>query len=169
MKAQVKTELESKGSIRVVPEVFDPGLARIDIGGTVYVFPNYVQATVRTAVEAALADFFTVTNQEFGKAIRESDIARVIDEVDGVDYVDLTKLTLLVKGSDVSLDRWTGDATFGDIRLLPCVPFYIILYEIIRTFQNIGIQTLQVLSDTIIFRQGKDSFTLFLVGFSRAG
>ena len=115
LKAAVKAELLSKGSIRVVPEVFDPGLARIDIGGVVHVFPNFIQASVQTAVSLALADFFSVTNQEFGKSVRESDVVRVIDEVDGVDYVDITKLTLLVKGSDVSLDRWTGNAVFGDI------------------------------------------------------
>jgi len=115
LKAAVKVELLAKGSIRVAPEVFDPGLARIDIGGTIHIFANYVQASVTQDVDVALAEFFQATNQEFGKAIRESDITRVIDEVVGVDYVDITKLTLLVKGSDVSLDRWTGNATFGDI------------------------------------------------------
>jgi len=121
LKAAVKAELLSKGSIRVVPEVFDPGFARIALGGTIHVYSNYIQNIVKAAVEAALADFFAVNNLEFGKAIRESDIARVIDEVEGVDYVDITKLTLYIKGTDVTLVRWTGDAVFGDVTVGPAI------------------------------------------------
>lgn len=115
LKAAVKTELETKGSIRVVPEVFDPSLARIAIGGIVVLFPNFIQSQVEAAVTAALASFFQVNNIDFEQAIRESDISRVIDEVEGVDYVDITKLTLIPRSADIDLNVWTGNATWSDV------------------------------------------------------
>jgi hypothetical protein len=115
LKDAVEAELLSKGSIRVVPEVFDPGLAKIALGGTVFVLSNFIQAEVEVAVEAALATFFQVNNVDFGQAIRESDISRVIDEVTGVDYVDITKLTLIPRADDIDYNVWTGDAVVGDV------------------------------------------------------
>jgi hypothetical protein len=115
LKAAVKTELETKGSIRVVPEVFDPALARIALGGTVFVLPNFIQSQVEVNVTAALASFFQVNNVDFGQAIRESDISRAIDEVSGVDYVDITKLTLIPRAADITLNVWTGNATWSDV------------------------------------------------------
>jgi hypothetical protein len=117
LKAAVKLELETKGSIRVVPEVFDPSLARIAIGGTVFVLPNFIQTQVEAAVTAALVSFFQVNNVDFGQAIRESDISRAIDEVVGVDYVDITKLTLIPRSADITLNVWTGDATWSDVTI----------------------------------------------------
>lgn len=123
LKDAVEAEISplNKGSIRVVPKVFDPGFARIQLGGTIYVLLNYIQAVIKARVEAALAEFFAVNNLEFGKAIRESDIVAVIEGVEGVDYVDITKLTLWPKSADISLDRWTGDAVFGDVTIGPSV------------------------------------------------
>jgi len=115
LKNAVKAELESKCDIRVVPGVFDPGFGRIAVGGTIYLLSNYLRILVEAAVEAALADFFAVNNLEFGKSIRESDISRVIDEVEGVDYVDLTEITLIPRTDDIDLLSWSGDAIFGDI------------------------------------------------------
>jgi hypothetical protein len=115
LKAAVKAEIESKCTIRAIPEVFDPKLVRIDLGGTVNLFSNYLRDIVSAAVDEALIDFFTVNNQEFGKSVRLSDVSRVIDEIEGVDYVDITKLTIKVLGGDVVLSRWTGDPSFSDV------------------------------------------------------
>jgi hypothetical protein len=167
LKAAVKAELLAKGSIRVVPEVFDPGFARIQLGGTVYVLANYIQSVVIAAVNAALAEFFAVNNLEFGKAIRESDISRVIDETEGVDYVDITKLTLWPKSADISLDRWTGNATFGDVTVGSNVvaETWRITFLTATTF-NVrgsvsGLQTATgVLGSTYLSDTGQVSFTI---------
>lgn len=93
----------------------DPTERSVDMTGTVYALSNYTNAGVEDSVLAAIDDFFDVTladGPDLGKNINLSDVYRLIDEVEGVDYVDLIKHTYI---PSVVYEVWTGDATFGTI------------------------------------------------------
>lgn len=93
----------------------DPSEVTVDMTGTVYVLANYTNAGVEAAVLAVLDDFFDVTladGPDLGKNINLSDVYRLIDEVEGVDYVDLIKHTYI---PTVVLEVWSGDPTFSVI------------------------------------------------------
>jgi len=167
LKNAVEAELLSKCEIRTVPKVFDPGLARVQIGGTVHVFSNYIQSIVEEAVQDALEEFFTASNQEFGADVRESDVSRVIDEVDGVDYVNITKLTLFVDSTDIDLEIWTGDATFSDVIVGSAVgsETWTIVFDSATTFNVRGtVSGVQIATGTLgtqyVSDNGEVTFTI---------
>jgi uncharacterized phage protein gp47/JayE len=63
----------------------------VDVEGTVHIKSTYLQATVEDAVLAALDGFFDIDGDyvDFGKGIYLSDLYRLLDEIEGVDHVDL--------------------------------------------------------------------------------
>lgn len=95
----------------------DPTEVTVDISGTVHVLSNFTNAGVEATVLAALDDFFDVTladGPDLGKNIALSDVYRLIDEQEGVDYVDLTKLTFR---PIVVYAVWSGGATFSAVSI----------------------------------------------------
>jgi hypothetical protein len=63
---------------------------------TVYVLPTYDSDDIRILVEDAINDFFDVEAEgtQFGKNVNLSDLMALVDNVLGVDYVDVSQLTL---------------------------------------------------------------------------
>lgn len=88
----------------------------VDIVGTVFVLPNFVQNDVNTSVTLAIDSFFSLDNVDnnFGTGANLSDIFSSIDGVDGVDHVDLDRASLN-PNSTIVYDVWTGDASFSTI------------------------------------------------------
>jgi len=66
------------------------------ITATVHVLTTYDAEDVRISVESTLAEFFSVGAEgtQFGKDVNLSDVMALIDNVAGVDYVDVVQLTL---------------------------------------------------------------------------
>lgn len=66
------------------------------VTATVHVLPTYDSEDVRVLVETALATFFGIgaAGTQFGKAVNLSDVMALIDNVVGVDFVDISQLTL---------------------------------------------------------------------------
>lgn len=66
------------------------------LNATVYVISTADSTDVRILVETALSTFFSVdsTETQFGKNVNLSDVMALIDNVPGVDHVDVSQLTL---------------------------------------------------------------------------
>ncbi len=114
LKTGLQSYLEGKKMVNDILTVKDPEYVSIDIQGTVYVKPTYVQAIVEAAVKAAIEDFFAYDGNyvDFGQGIFASDLYRLVDGMDGVDYVDFEKLC---RRPVVKYDIWSGTAIFGEI------------------------------------------------------
>lgn len=65
--------------VQTVGEIF------FDLNVTVIVLPGYSNLTVKTAVENALLDFFSVSTQDIGGGVKQGDIYEVVEGVTGVD------------------------------------------------------------------------------------
>ena len=66
------------------------------ITATVHILPTYDAEDIQIAVESVLSNFFDVDAEgtQFGRDVNLSDIMALIDNVTGVDYVDVAQLTL---------------------------------------------------------------------------
>ncbi len=92
----------------------DPTFINIDISGTVVVKSNFVNADVEAIALASITAelSFSNPNRTFGTAVRFSDIVALIDNTEGVDFLNLTNLSFI---PTVVLQTWTGDGTFSQI------------------------------------------------------
>jgi|SRR3989344_1756598 len=112
--------LDTKRMITDVITARSAKFGAIDIIGTVQVLPTFLNLDVQNRVIIALNNFFDADislNEsssaiDFGKTITHSDIVRLIDEINGVDYVDLTTLTLQ---PEVDFVTKTGDYTVSSV------------------------------------------------------
>jgi len=75
-----------------------------------------VRMVVETAVLEVLDSFFAYDSDyvDFGRGIFLSDLYRLLDEVEGVDHVDLDRLSRVPV---VKYEIWSGDASFGEIAI----------------------------------------------------
>jgi len=116
------TTVETRANeIRIATDAFEANPATyidIDITGTVTVLQNFVQSVVEAAVLEAIDEFLDIENRVFGEVdspagdIRESDVFALIEEIEGVDFVELDVLTLVPAPVFIVA---TGDAEFGPI------------------------------------------------------
>jgi uncharacterized phage protein gp47/JayE len=116
LKSGLQSYLEEKKMVNDILTVKDPQYVSIDVQGTVYVKPSYVRTVVEAAVLEVLDDFFAYDSDyaDFGQGIFLSDLYRLLDEVEGVDHVDLDKLARVPV---VKYEIWSGDAVFGDVAI----------------------------------------------------
>lgn len=63
---------------------------KANLTATIYVNDRYIANTVKTAVEDALNNLFTIENVDFGKEVRIGDIYKTAMSVDGVDYITVS-------------------------------------------------------------------------------
>jgi len=110
LKQDVFDFIESRKIVTTKINILDPEYVEVDVEGTVYIFDNFTQADVETAVLVALTSHFSFENRSFGQDVYLSDIYAVIDNVPGVNYVDLTKETMV---PEVNYILWSSDATIG--------------------------------------------------------
>lgn len=75
--------------------IVDPEYVPVDVTGTVFVASNFTVDAVALETAGRLAAFFDLKGEfvDFGTPIFLSDVVRLIDEIPGVDHVDMSKLT----------------------------------------------------------------------------
>lgn len=106
--ADLKTALQAERVVGLVIDVQAPTFVKVDLGGEVIVKDNYALSDVKVEVEAALKEYFEpedplASQKDFGQHVRLSDVIRLIDEQEGVDYVNLERLSRL---PTVQLINW---------------------------------------------------------------
>ncbi len=94
LKAGLQAYLEEKRMVLDILTVQDPEYVFINLEGIVFIKTTYVQTVVESAVTEALDNFFDYTSEyvDFGRDIYLSDLYRLLDEIEGVDHVDLGSL-----------------------------------------------------------------------------
>lgn len=113
LKERLEAYLLSVNCVGTDVEVFSAEYIDIELDGVVTVKTNYLLTEVEAAVDAKLAEFFALTSEYvgFGKSVFLSDLYRAIDEVDGVDHVDLTALNIDPM-STLRLVQWSGGTDY---------------------------------------------------------
>jgi predicted phage baseplate assembly protein len=85
-------------SIQVLPPQYNNGVTvatgyvPVNVTVSVQVLPQYHQSTVQKAVQATIANLFRFTVVDFGTRISLSSLYHTVQEVEGVDYVNVMVL-----------------------------------------------------------------------------
>lgn len=113
--------LDRLGDVKMAgtcPELRDPVYVPVDLAGTVFIGPTFVQAEVERTFLEELDRFFALDSEAvgFGQGVFLSDLYNLLDSVEGVDHVDLTKVT---RRPQPRLEVWTGGAAFGEVAVGP--------------------------------------------------
>lgn len=74
-------------------KILDPTYVPIDIEATLYYSKGSLPSVVKANAEAAILEEFDYNNVTYGKEVRKSNVYRILDSVDGVEYVELTQFT----------------------------------------------------------------------------
>jgi hypothetical protein len=120
VKDDILQDIDQYILINMTPEIEDVELVYLDLEASIYVETTYSTDDIQVAVDTALNDFFHPTDYEelartVGEDINTSDIIALIDNIAGVDHVDLVKLTR--KLTPVKSTGWEADsdkATFDE-------------------------------------------------------
>lgn len=99
-------------------DLADAEYVEVDVDGAVFIGPTFVQAEVEQAFLDELDRYFLLDGQfvDFGRGVFLSDLYALIDGVDGVDHVDLSKVT---RRPAPRLEVWSGDAAFEPVTVGP--------------------------------------------------
>lgn len=97
LKSAIQTEIDAKNSLGTEVEVVDPDIVAIDFEAVVTLTNSASQSIVSTEVDSEVAAFLSFGDEDsgsnFGTDVFLSDITSLIDNIDGVDHVDVRKLT----------------------------------------------------------------------------
>lgn len=116
LKTAVLAYLNDRKPVATTVSVLNPAYQGIDVDVTVHVLPQYTQLGVQASCDAALRELFAFDNVVFGDVITPSDLHTVLNAVDGVAYIDITKLCLAA-GSGVAAVQLADNQipTAGDL------------------------------------------------------
>lgn len=78
-------------------------LKPVNITATVHVLPQYVNEWVKAAVINELNNFFTFDNVSFGQTLSIGSIYRALQNIDGVDYVEISVFSFTSSGTSNTL------------------------------------------------------------------
>ncbi len=102
LKDKVQKELMRMGILNVVVNVQSVTLTQVNITADVKVLPGYATADVLSRVESNIRGLFR--ELDIGSTLRYSDLYRVMDETEGVDYVEISTPTgSVIPASDTEL------------------------------------------------------------------
>jgi len=112
----LKDHLETKKCLGTIIQMSAPTYVSIEVEGTVQVDPAYSLETVQENTQLAIVRFFSATGTDvaFGRTVQISDFYALVDNQEGVQYINLTKFT---REPQATLKIWTGNATFGTISI----------------------------------------------------
>jgi phage-related baseplate assembly protein len=116
LKSGLQSYLEEKKMVNDILTVMAPEYVSIDIEGTIYVKATYVRTVVEVEVLKVLDNFFAHDSDyvDFGRGIFLSDLYRLLDEVEGVDHVDLNpQMTNITLGDNEFPQKGTVNLNFS--------------------------------------------------------
>lgn len=113
----IQADLEEVLVIGAILRMYPAEFPEINVSGRIYLKPNYSVEEVRDSVTRVLAEYFTPedpaqSSKDVGTTVYYSDIVRLLDEADGVEYVELD--TLLRRPTPETI-VWNGDSTFDAV------------------------------------------------------
>jgi uncharacterized phage protein gp47/JayE len=108
-KATILADLQAKALINLTLHVTDPTITTVNVTASLHSLPGEDTAAVHDAVIAALGDYLSTDTWPWNATVRYNKLLNVIENVDGVDYVD----TLTVPSGNVSLSGVAPLAVLG--------------------------------------------------------
>lgn len=111
LKAALKEYLSEYAMLTTWIEVADGSTKSVDITGAVALLSGFREADVKPSVEAVLTELLDAEIRDMGQTLRISDIYGALENVAGVDYVELTAPTASVAAGESQL------LTLGNISL----------------------------------------------------
>ncbi len=109
LKARVEKELTEKGILTVNVYAQDVAFQSVSISGSLKVKQGFVFSDVTGRIDRALREMFS--SLDIGQELRFSDLLRRIDEVEGVEWVEMTSPTAtVVPASDTTLLVYGGSS-----------------------------------------------------------
>jgi len=124
--AAVRTLLGERCLITTRPHVVEPARLPVAVNLTLRIHPDQLKDIVKQRALAALDAFFDPLSGgpdrhgwPFGAAVYRSDVYALMDQVEGVDYVDLTTLTddVFVVGAAAGNRKITSGPSYVGVRL----------------------------------------------------
>lgn len=107
LKDSVYAYLKERSMIGTGIIIADPVYRPVAINANVYVYPQYLQVTVKRAVEDRLKEFLSFDHTSFAQRITVGQVYRVMIETEGVDYAVITVLNVDGSGvEDIFLGPW---------------------------------------------------------------
>ena len=91
MKKGLVTFLEERNVLTDEVRILDGAIKPVDVEANVVMASNADAGTVKEQVNSAIDDFFNVNNFEMGQALFYSKLIHAIQQIDGVQFVDMFK------------------------------------------------------------------------------
>lgn len=110
-KATLQAALELLAVPNLAIHVLDPNITTVNVAATVHILAGYVAADVEAACEAAIEALLDITSWPWAKTVRLSDIIGILEQIPGVDWVDISTVLLNGVAADLAL---TGDGPLAD-------------------------------------------------------
>ena len=106
--------LNDRRMIGTCISIANPSFVSTNVTANVFIATNFTEIEVATSVDVAINDFFDLTgsNVSFGQPVYMSDLIRAMDEIPGVDYVDLSEMT---RSPQITYGVWAGTCTLGSV------------------------------------------------------
>jgi len=103
-RVSIRDNLQMQAQVNLAIHVANANVVSANVTATIKVKPGYIDVVVKEAVEAALTKYLNTNTWVFGAALRPYEIVSVIDNVEGVDYVDtLTSPSSVTPGDPATL------------------------------------------------------------------
>ncbi len=117
-KTALQTTLDDLALAALTVHVVDPNYNDIDVTVTAVAKTGYSTSAVEDAITQALEQYLSPTTWEWGGTVRLYELVSVIDQVDGVSYVDTVEAAIsgdTLAAADVTLTGPFPLVTAGDI------------------------------------------------------
>lgn len=112
-KAALQAEMEALAAVNLQVHVIDPTITVVNVTATVKAKAGYDTAEVDAAVTAAVTAYLDPQTWEWGTTVRRFELASIMDQVEGVSYVD----TITTPAADQVLTGYAPLADAGTINI----------------------------------------------------
>ena len=84
-------------------EIYDGSISSVDFSGSVRISEGFKIDSVLLKIREAVADFMNIDIRDMGEPLRISDVYSLIDNIEGVDFVELTTPLMTITPADNEL------------------------------------------------------------------
>jgi len=109
IQAEVLKYIQDRDGVGLGTEIIDPTLISIDLTATVTVGATASRAGISALIDAEFDTYFTIgpgsDRSNFSVDVFESDVTSLIDNIDGVDHIDVGRLTRV---PNLLTDSWVA-------------------------------------------------------------